>query len=316
VARVAPEPADLAYLDRATAEVLAEFESAGVGVLLLKGAALRALLYTAGEHRSYSDIDLLVAPSDIRAAEEALGALGYANATSVVGVDDVGGVVHADTWVRQASTSPTMIDLHRWLSGAETPSEVAWPALLRHRTWIDVAGRRAAVLDSAGQAMHLALHTAQHGAAYDRQLDELALALERWPADVWDSAAALAAEIGATRPFAAGLRLLSRGAAEAARLELPATHEEDWAIRHRAARPRGMFHVRALAEASSVSERLRILRRALLPNRAWIVHQHPRAERSTLALIGAYAAHLARAPAWAARAWLFRWRTKRNARRR
>jgi hypothetical protein len=316
VARVAPERFDTANLDRATAEVLAALASADVDVLLLKGPALAALLYTAGEHRSYSDVDLLVAPIELDAAEEVLLALGYTNADGVTGVDDVGGVVHAHTWVRNAATGPTMIDLHRWLSGAEAPPHVAWVALLAHRTWIEVAGRRAAVLDPAGQGMHLALHAAQHGAAYERQLDELALALERWPAEVWDSAAALAAEIEATRAFAAGLRLLSRGAAEAARLGLPVTAEEDWTIRHRAARPRGTFHIRALAEAGSVSDRLRILRRALLPNREWIVHQHPAAQHSTARLIGAYAVHLARAPAWAARAWLFRQKAKRAAQRR
>jgi hypothetical protein len=199
-----------------------------------------------------------------------------------------------------------MIDLHRWLSGADAAPELAWDALLARRAWIEVGGHRAAVLDPAGQAMHLALHAAQHGAAYGRQLDELALALERWPADVWDVAAALAAQIGASRAFGAGLRLLPRGAAEAERLGLPLTQEEDWTIRHRAARPRGTFHMRALAEASSVSERLSVVRRALLPSRAWMVRQDPAAADSTLRLIGAYATHLARAPAWALRAWRFR----------
>jgi hypothetical protein len=314
VARVAPERADTGHLDRATSEVLTAFESVGIDVLLLKGAALAALLYSAGEHRSYSDIDLLVAPSRLEAAEQALEALGYANADSVTGVDDVGGVVHAHTWVRRAQADPTMIDLHHWLSGAEAHPAEAWEALLARRTWIDVEGRRAAVLDSSGQAMHLALHAAQHGAAYGRQLDELALALERWPAGVWDAAAALAEQIAATRAFAAGLRLLPRGAAEAERLGLPLTDEEDWTIRHRVARPRGTFHVRALAEAGSLSERASILRRALLPERAWIVLQHPAAAHSTIRLVGAYATHLARAPAWAARAWRFRRKARRAAR--
>jgi Uncharacterised nucleotidyltransferase len=232
----------------------------------------------------------------------------------VTGVDDVGGVVHAHTWVRKVYGDPTMIDLHHWLSGAHAPPAEAWAVLVAHRTCIEVGGHRAAVLDPAGQAMHLALHAAQHGAAYGRQLDELALALQRWPADVWDAAAALAAEIGATPVFAAGLRLLLRGAAEAERLRLPRTDEEDWTIRNRKARPRGTFHIRALAEASTVSERLSILRRSLLPDRAWIVHQHPAAKHRTIRLIGAYATHLAHAPGWAARAWWFRRRAKRAGR--
>jgi hypothetical protein len=44
------------------------------------------------------------------------------------------------------------------------------------------------------------------------------------------------------------------------------------------------------------------------------VLQHPAAGQSTLRLIGAYAAHLARAPAWAIRAWLFGRRARRAGR--
>lgn len=314
MARVAPAHVDTAPLDQATAEVLAALESADVDVLLLKGPALTALLYEAGEQRGYSDIDLLVAPSTLDAAEQALTRLGYANADSTTGVDDIGGVVHAHTWTRTTSTASTMIDLHHWLSGAEAPPALAWDALRSHRRWIEVGGRRVAILDRAGQAVHLALHAAQHGVAAGRPLQELALALGRWPAELWDAAAALAAAIDATRTFAAGLRLLPEGVAEAARLGLPSSDEEDWTIRNRAARPRGTFHVRALSEASSVGERVGIVRRALFPRRAWIVHQHPAAQHNWARLVAAYATHLARAPIWAARAWRFGRRARRAGR--
>ena len=213
--------------------------------------------------------------------------------------------MHAHPWIRTSSADASMVDLHRWLAGAERSPTAAWDALVARRTWIDVGGGRAAVLDRPGQAMHLAMHAAQHGPAHERQLGELALALERWPAGVWDAAAELAGEIGATPAFAAGLRLLPRGAAEARRLGLAST-ELDWKIRHRATRPRGTFHVQALAEADGLRERLRIVRRALLPSRAWIMHERPWARQGGLWLIPAYAGHLARAPAWAARAWRFR----------
>ena len=209
-----------------------------------------------------------------------------------------------------------MVDLHRWLAGAEESPAAAWDALVARRTWIEVGGRRAAVLDRAGQAMHLALHAAQHGPAYRRQLGELALALERWPADVWDSAAELAEEIGATPAFAAGLRLLPRGAAEAARLGLPSTAELDWKIRHRAARPRGTFHVQALAEADGLRERLRhpAPRAAAQPSMDHAPACVGPAGRAAAArrLRG----HLARAPVWAARAWRFRRPARRAGRRR
>lgn len=287
--------------------MLTAFEAAGIEALLLKGPALAALLYAPDERRGYSDTDLLVAAGQRGAAERVLAALGYVNADGATGVDDVGGVVHAHTWTR---SDQTMVDLHHWLAGAEAPPAVAWDALQARRTWIDVGGRRAAVLDRAGQAMHLAVHAAQHGPAGAKPLSELALALDRWPTGVWDSAAQLAEAIGATAAFAAGLRLLSRGAAEAARLGLSSTPELDWTIRHRAARPRGTFHVRALADATSPRERLRIVRRSLFPGRTWIVREYPWAGKSAPRLAAAYAVHLARASAWAARAWVFRRRAR------
>jgi hypothetical protein len=309
-------PVVIRKLDDAAAEVIAAFRAAGVEPLLLKGRALQVLLYSAGEHRGYFDVDLLVAPHRLAAAERALQELGYDNVSAAHGIDDVGGVVHAETWMRisSASDDPPMIDLHRWLPGARATPAKAWTALVAHRTSIDIGGRQAAVLDRPGQAMHLAMHAAQHGPALQKHVDELALGLERWPHDVWGSAAMLAAEIDATEAFAAGLRLLPEGAALAARFDLPSTAELDWTIRHRHDRPRGIFHVQALANATGPRERLLILRRSLLPSRVWITNQHPWAQAGGLRLIAAYGVHLARAPGWAARAWRFRGRARRAGR--
>jgi Uncharacterised nucleotidyltransferase len=299
-------------LDAVAAQVLAAFRQAGVEALLLKGRALATLLYRAGEQRDYSDVDLLVAPHALDTAEATLRGLGYGNASSAQGIDDIGGVVHADTWIRATpgSYDPPMIDLHRWLPGARATPGKAWEALTARRTWIEIEGRQAAVLNRDGQAMHLATHAAQHGPGFPKHVLELALALERWPADVWDSAARLAQEIDATEAFAAGLRLVvPEGAVVAARLAVPSTGELDWTIRHQ--RPRGTFHLQALADARGARERLQVLRRSLLPSRVWIMHQHPWARAGGLRIIAAYGAHLARAPRWAARAWLYRGRARR-----
>jgi hypothetical protein len=300
-------------LDDAAAEVLAAFKEAGVDALLLKGRALAILLYHAGEQRSYSDVDLLVAPDEFDAAEGALRGLGYENASAAQGIDDVGGVVHAETWTRATpgSNDPPMIDLHRWLPGVRATPATAWERLAARRTWIELCGTQAAVLDRSGQAMHLAMHAAQHGPRFSKHVDELALALERWSADVWDAADLLAQQIDATEAFAAGLRLLPQGTTMATRFGLPSTGELDWTIRHRHDTPRGTVHLQALADARGVRERLQVMRRSLLPSRAWIMHEHPWARAGGLRVIAAYGAHLARTPGWAARAWLFRGRARR-----
>jgi hypothetical protein len=315
LARVAAQRGgSTASLDAAAAEVLAALDEAGVDALLLKGRGLAMLLYGPGDHRWFTDVDVLVAPGKVAAAEDTLASLGYRQTAADDGIDDIGGVVHADTWMRTVSRSGAdpPIDLHRWLPGARVEPGVAWEALLARRTWIELSGRRAGVLDRSGQAMHLATHAAQHGLAIEKHVDELDLALALWPTEVWDSAALLAREIGATEAFAAGLRLCRRGGEMARRLELPATDLLDWTIRHRGERPRGTFHLQALAEAKSLRDVLDVVRRSLLPRRAWIIHEHPWARPGGLRVLAAYAVHLAKTPVWAIRAWRFRRRGARG----
>ena len=77
----APSSGVTRTLDAVAAQVLAAFRQAGVEALLLKGRALAILLYRAGEQRDYSDVDLLVAPHALDAAEATLRGLGYENAS-------------------------------------------------------------------------------------------------------------------------------------------------------------------------------------------------------------------------------------------
>ena len=318
VERVAA-PGDLtdqtAALDRAAVEAFDAFEMDGIEALLLKGPALSRLLYTAGEHRSYSDVDLLVAPRNLERARGALARLGYRNASEALGIDDVGGVVHEETWAgpAQGAEHELLIELHLRLAGAEAPPETAWDALAARRTHIELGGRHLAVLDREGQAMHLATHVAQHGPRYAKGIAELGLALERWPLEVWRGSAALARQLEATEAFAAGLRLVPAGAALAQRLGLPATDRLDWEIEVADSRPRGSFHLQALLQTRSLPARVGLLRRALLPSRQWIAWQHPWARHGGPRLILAYAVHLMRAPAWALRAWRFWRRSRRSA---
>jgi hypothetical protein len=298
-------------LDAATAEIFRAFSASRIDALLLKGPALAALLYRRGEVRGYSDIDLLVAPQDLASARASLGELGYAKA-GAPGIVDVAGVAHAESWVAAGSVETyRLIDLHLWLAGSRVPASAAWDRLAARRTQIELCGRRVPVLNEEGQAMHLALHAAQHGSSYVRGQHELTLALERWPRRVWEEAAGLAAEIDAVAAFAAGLRLLPRGAELAKALDLPATDQLDWELRHIASRPRGTFHLQALAEERGLVARAEVLRHALLPSRAWIAREHPWARSGGATLVLAYLVHLMRAPAWAVSAWRFRRRSRR-----
>ncbi len=288
-------------LDATAAAVFAAFADAGVEALLLKGPALAQMLYDEGESRGYSDVDVLVAPAGLQRARAALARAGYTEVSSRLGIDDVAAVVHDETWVGADPDGYETVDLHLRLPGATAPAERVWSALAAHATAIDVGGREVPVLRREGLALHVALHAAQHGAAHAKGLVDLQLALERWPEPVWRDAAALAGEVGAEAAFAAGLALLEPGAHLAGRLGLPSV-----AAPWRRGAPRGSGHLDALGAAGGLRARAGIVRRALLPRPAWIRYTYPWAHGGRVRLLAAYAVHLARAPAWALRAWRFR----------
>ena len=295
-------------LDAAAVEVLDAFEAAGVESLLLKGPALAQMLYHPGEHRGYGDIDLLVAPTDLDAGRRALAELGYANSERG-GLDDVAGIMHSELWSQalESKMVQLMVDLHWRLAGCEAPADVIWKVLGRRRAGIELGGRSVPILAHDGLALHLATHAAQHGPDDIKAIADLVRGLERWDPEIWRSAADLAEQVDGAAAFAAGLRLTAPGTELAREIGSPPTDDLTWAILNRDTRPRGTFHVQALAGARGVRERLDVLRRSLFPRPEWITWEYQWSRGAGRArLVAAYAIHLLRAPAWAVRAWRYR----------
>jgi hypothetical protein len=294
-------------LDAALVEVLDACATVGVEPLVLKGAVLARTLYRSDERRGYFDVDLLIAEEDLSAVGEVLYGMGYRNITELQGIDDVAGILHAQLWARLVPEYGNLtVDLHWQLEGCEAPPEVVWPVLNARHKWIEVSGHRVRTLDRPGLALHLALHLAQHGPDDLKAAADLNRGLERWSPEIWHQAAELASELRALEAFAAGLWLVPGGDLVARQLEVPAPDSLLGEIAQRGERPRGTFHLQAFAEARGLRERMNLLRRSLLPRRAWILWEHPKARRSRFRLFAAYCAHILRAPAWAARAWRFR----------
>jgi len=296
--------AHTARLDAVAVNAFEAFRQAEVDAILLKGPALARLLYRADEPRGYADVDVLVSPAQRLAAGRVLSELGFYNFSETRGVDDVGGVLHAEVWLGPVAAGHRResIDLHWRLEGCQAPDTVVWEALSRDRGSIELAGASIPTLGIPASALGVALHVAQHGPADVKAMGDLRRALERWPLTIWRQAAELARELDGNEAFAAGLRLLPAGARLADRLALPSAELALWDIAHRNSRPRGVFHVGALAQARSPGAKLDIVRRALLPSRAWIRLEIGWARRSAIHLAGAYLVHILRSPVWAARA--------------
>jgi hypothetical protein len=302
-------------LDAAAVAVIDAFDSRGVESLLLKGPALARLLYDEDGRRGYADIDLLVSTRDLKQAQEALSGLGYLRADYQVAIDDVAGVLHAENWVQSGDTGPLWVDLHWRLWGCGAPDEVVFATLSAPGATIDLAGRDVPVLGIDGLALHLALHAAQSGPHDIKVMADLARGVERLQLEVWRSAARTAGDLAATPAYAAGLRLDPAGTVIAKELELPETDELEWEIRNRSGRPRGRFHLQALAQATGWRERANVLRRSVVPIREWITWEMPWAAKSRPRLLLAYALHILRTPVWAGRAWAFHRRARRPRRR-
>lgn len=305
---------DTAVLDAAAVQLFDAFGRAGIDALLLKGPVLARVLYEGQERRTYVDIDVLIAPRHRESGREALRGLGYAVSPEVFAVDDVGRVVHSETWVGKPpfAERELAIDVHFWLAGARADPQVVWDRLAMPYDEIKIGGRSIPVPRREALALHIGMHAAQHGPSYAKGTRDLELALEAWPDDVWQAAAGLATDIGASDFFAGGLRIIGAGAELAARLDLEANPALDWEIRNPDARPRGRFHLDALQDAASFGERVAILRRALLPTPEWLVRDYPWAWRGGLWLRTAQVLHVIRAPLWALRAIRFRRRAGRQ----
>src|SRR5215469_3356019 len=148
------------------------FSAAEIRTILLKGPAFDQLLFDGTRARVYSDIDLLVDPARIGAAEHLLGQLGFRRAEPESGVRhvlrrgvtsaaDVLGAGHATAWIRDGDRF--IIDLHDTLPQVRETPEQTWRALSDHRSEITVVDARVETLDRIASALLIALHAAHHG---------------------------------------------------------------------------------------------------------------------------------------------------------
>jgi hypothetical protein len=293
-------------VDRTAAEVISALDRAGIRGILLKGASLAEWLYEEGPPRSYRDCDVLVAPPDIDGAEAILSTLGFEHPP----LDDLPGDKpwHAHAWERNGAAS---IDLHRTLIGVGVEPEALWAILSRHTARMHVGGRAVEVLDEVGRAMHVALHAAHHGVGIRHPLRDLERAVRQLPIATWRAAAALAAELGATAAFAAGLRLDAAGALIADSLALPREANVELLLRSTTATPTAVGF-EWLMRTPGIGRKLRIVLHKMFPPPGFMRAWTPLARRGVPGLVLAYLWR----PVWllvrlgpSARAW---WRARRQ----
>lgn len=273
------------WLGRLAAEVISALAGAGIRALLLKGPALERLLYDRAEPREYGDVDLLVDPAALGAAEETIRALGF---VPVLTDRDFPGhrPLHGHPWERPGGAFEAIVDLHTALPEAHASRDRAWSALTRETDRIPLPGGEAEVLSRPGQALHVSLHAAHHGSGATRPMADLARALDRLDREAWRQAAALAAEVGAEEAMAAGLRLAEAGDL-AAELGLPDTAGLELALKSGSA-PKLALGMLRLRDADGPAARAGLIAKALVPTPAWLRSSSALARRGRAGLVAAY----------------------------
>ena len=277
-------------LDAAAAEAFAHFDRAGVSALLLKGRSITGWLYGESEGRWLADCDLLIAPTDVSAAETTLVSLGYRRTWDDRRMPSWWRE-HALEWRRERDN--VMLDVHRTLAGIGVDPKTAWPTLSRDRVCVTVAGREVPVLGLPARTLHVVLHAAHHGMGPSRPVEDLRRVVRTADDGIWRIAAELASELDAVDAFTAGLRLDPQGAALARRLDLPSRVSTGAALRAGSPPPLALGFEQ-LARAPGTGARVWIVARKLLPPADFIRHWDPRAAQSRPALLRAYL----RRPLW------------------
>jgi hypothetical protein len=272
------------WLERLAGEIIQRLRDEGIRAVLVKGAALKRLLYGDGEPRPYGDVDLLVSPAELARTEAVLAELGF---TKYIDDADYPGhePLHALPWTRGGAKP--LIDLHTTLAGAKADRAAVWDVLSRETDSLEIGGVQVEILTPPANALHVALHAAHHGHAGIRPMVDLERALALLEPSVWEQARSLAARIDATEAFAAGLRLHPGGAALAARLELPETKTLELALKTRSA-PRLATGLARLRAASGPRAKLALIARGMVPTATWMRSRFPVARRGRLGLLAAY----------------------------
>jgi len=270
-------------LDAVAVEVVREFRRHGIEPILLKGRSIADRLYAGAAVRTYVDVDLLVAPTDHRRAGGLLQGLGFRDA--LAGARRSERPTHADTYAR--TVDGAAVDLHRTLPGAAAAPGVVWRALRDHVQPLPMGSESLSGLGDAGLMLHVAMHAAQSGRHAAKPMADLARALTAFEPSTIDSAAALAARIGALPPFVAGLRLLPAGRGWAATLGARVPIPTLTAARALG----GAWGTAKVATVVAASwwHRPVMLVNLVFPSRTMLRRSMPLARRGRLGLLGAYA---------------------------
>lgn len=182
-----------AHFEAVLFEALEVLRAASIRVASIKGPLLGRRVYPPGAPRPATDLDLLVAERDLRAATEALQTIGYKPSATVT--DDLFREYHHHIHLDRAG-SPTIELHHRLFCGFGRTLE-SESFLARARPYLLPNTSEALLLAPEDEVLYLALHATNHRFARFGWLYDLKLLIQAeaersldW-AEIWGRASAL-----------------------------------------------------------------------------------------------------------------------------
>ncbi len=272
-----------------TARLVRALREAGVDCLLLKGISHELWLYPDGERPLSGDIDVLIAPSHLDAACEAVSRLGMREARDPLGPRREG--LELRYLPRDGTGMP--VELHQSFHFVRAPIAHCWSVLSSGREQIEVGGVPIDIPALPARAALLGLHAADHGVAGGWVIEDLRRAIRVLSLTEWQLAAEVAAELDALAPFSSGLRMVPAGATIADSLGLDKPDHPALLLRGRSA-PDPSIRMLEYADRSSPAGLARLLANEVFPFGDQMRTWYPLARRGRRGLVAAHAVRLAR----------------------
>lgn len=252
-------------VDSRLVDVVTLLRAEGIEPLLLKGPVIARWLYAAEPSaRPYTDIDLLVSPTDRDRAAATLIAQGYEMQGEPMPSGDE---PHARAFERDSDA--VAVDLHRVLHGMEHLSaERVWQAVSADVESLHVAGIDVAIPNEVVRTLHLVLHLSPRDGPGSKAWHDLSRGLEIIDRKTWKRAADLARTLGIGDEMGHRLSLVPAAATHLAALQLPSSETGLYAamrITEAGSQARGVISLLQLAAQPSMRGRAAYIQAKLFP---------------------------------------------------
>lgn len=191
---------------RSLGEVGGAFAAAGIPWLCLKGPVVSVRYYGGLTQRHVGDLDLLVEPRAVGAADQCLRALGYAPVDHRPPWRQLGRLLAPVHEVSYVHPSATPVELHHRLHPNPCLVPIHAGRLLAGSERVLIAGAQIPALDVATEIIYLATHGARHAWCRLQWVLDMAVLALREP-EVCTEALVHARTLGVERPLLDGLML-------------------------------------------------------------------------------------------------------------